>query len=90
MKRDNRKKGCPNPVCEMNIKKHMFKADYNYCPVCSQQLVFVCAKCFSLLDGDNPKHKFCAIHEAERIKPKPIEVTQNAVRRAGVLDASLA
>ena len=80
MSRDSRKKGCPNEGCDMNKKKHRFKADDKFCSKCGTELVFVCPKCFSRITDDGPHHKYCALCEAKQVKPTPIRKVQRAVR----------
>jgi hypothetical protein len=66
MPRDLRKKGCPNPDCEMNKKEKKYSAKENYCSRCGSELVFVCAECFCKLDDQGPQHRICAACEAKK------------------------
>ena len=81
MSHDNRKKGCPNEVCDMHIKQTKMRANYLFCPICSTELVFVCSKCFKKINDEGPHHKYCALCEAKQIKPKPIKIAQDAIQQ---------
>jgi predicted amidophosphoribosyltransferase len=50
MSKDNRKKGCPNSDCQMNIKKIRQSTENDFCPKCATRLVFVCSKCFDEIE----------------------------------------
>ena len=63
--RDKRAKGCPNPECEMNLKKFRYGASDIYCTKCGTELVFVCSKCFSKIEDTGPNHSICVVCEAK-------------------------
>lgn len=64
--RDRRVKGCPNAECERNTKKYHYKATDNFCTICGEKLVFVCADCFKRIADEDPSHVICASCEAHR------------------------
>ena len=66
MPKDKRKKGCPNTKCERNKKKYSYKATDQYCTICGEKLLFVCADCFKRIEDTDMRHKYCAICEANR------------------------
>ena len=81
MAKDLRKKGCPDPQCIMNKKKQKFSADFNVCPVCGSQLVYVCANCFSRIEDIDSKHRICAVCDAKKYDRK--EKQKKVVQKAG-------
>ena len=66
MPKDKRIKGCPNPDCECNRKKHKYTADDRFCTRCGSELVFVCKVCFKKLADEGPQHVICGKCAAER------------------------
>lgn len=64
MAKDKRTKGCSNPDCQKAERKAKFKEEENFCPICSSELVFVCAKCHGPIDDEGPSHKICGSCEA--------------------------
>lgn len=50
-------KGCMNPECIANQKKRNFRSNNNFCPICGQELVFVCKDCRMKL-ADNTR-RYC-------------------------------
>lgn len=78
---DNRKKGCPNELCQLNEKKKLQKAEIDYCPKCGTKLVYVCTKCFSEIEDLGPKHKICSRCDAEAQEKKKAIV--DGVKGAG-------
>ena len=84
MSHDNRKKGCPNEYCDMYKKKKRMSANFNHCPICGMELVFVCPKCFNKIKDEGPKHRYCALCEAKHTpKPRPLKVAGNAIHQLG-------
>ena len=79
LKRDRRAKGCPNPDCENNRNRVLLKAGYRYCPLCKDELVFVCSgrnkdgNCFTLLQDEGPDHVFCRFCDAKHPKDKILD-----------------
>lgn len=59
MPRDNRRRGCPNTSCDMNIKQHKYKMTDRYCSKCGSELVLVCPRCFNKIEDIDHKHKYC-------------------------------
>lgn len=57
---DTRKKACPNEKCE-TYRKKKYSSATNYCPICGEKLVYVCAspKCYTVLEDKGPEHKIC-------------------------------
>ena len=68
--RDKRAKGCPNPECEMNLKKFRYGASDIYCTKCGTELVFVCRKCFRKIEDAGPGHSICGVCEAKSEEQK--------------------
>ena len=66
MPNDHRKKGCQNTECEI-FNKQKFDASYQFCPICGQELVFVCAKakCYNQIEDTGIKHRICRSCEAK-------------------------
>lgn len=82
---DTRKKGCPNKNCEQNQKKIKMKANYNHCPICGTELVFVCAKCFDEIQDEGPAHRICKHCEikAKDGRDKVVEKVKVGAKKAG-------
>lgn len=57
---DSRKKACPNEKCE-NYKSKKYSSKNNYCPICGEELVFVCKSinCYKPIEDIGPKHVYC-------------------------------
>lgn len=85
--KDRRSKGCPNPQCDRNKKKFMYKASDVYCTECGQKLVFVCKKCFGPIEDTGPEHRICPICQAkaEDNRDKAKELGKKAVVGGGVI-----
>ena len=49
-------KGCINKQCIANKKMIKFKKEDSYCSKCGQELFFVCAKCYMVLDDGDGKY----------------------------------
>lgn len=67
---DKRVKGCPNENCSLHKEKLKQKPDMNYCPMCGEKLVFVCAKCFCEIENIDYDHRICALCEVKRSQKK--------------------
>lgn len=65
--KDRRVKCCPNTQCEHNQdrKKHRYSASDQFCSLCGNELVFVCAKCLDSIADEGPAHRVCASCEAK-------------------------
>lgn len=57
---DRRIKGCRNAHCRYNKERKHLPLDYNYCPICGEQVGLVCRKCFAEIE-DLGKTHFCAM-----------------------------
>lgn len=57
-------KGCPNKKCKCNKEKELFIVDQEHCSECGSELVFVCKKCYKILDDG--KKRYCSIHLQEK------------------------
>lgn len=61
---DRKIKGCPNERCRAHKRKMYFKESEHKCPICGEELVYVCKKCYKIF-GDGSK-SLCPICDAER------------------------
>lgn len=57
-------KGCVNRDCKAYTKKVHYKDDYNYCPYCGDDLEYVCADCWKVLEHNDKK--YCTACEVKR------------------------
>lgn len=64
---DTRKKACPNENCE-TYRKKKFDSKINYCPICGEKLIYVCASmnCYNPIEDKGPKHRICESCVQER------------------------
>ena len=64
---DTRKKACPNENCE-TYRKRKFDSKINYCPICGEKLIYVCASmnCYNPIEDKGPKHRICESCVQER------------------------
>ena len=61
-------KGCQNEDCKAYKKKDYFKSDTKNCPICGEELVYVCRKCYKPLDDDS--ETLCRMCYAKREQKK--------------------
>ena len=64
-KKDKRIKGCPDPDCARHVEHYKYKTSDRFCTLCGSQLVYVCAKCFDVIEDSEDKRRYC-----ENCKPK--------------------
>lgn len=64
---DTRRKACPNENCE-TYRKKKFDSKINYCPICGEKLIYVCASmnCYNPIEDKGPKHRICELCVQER------------------------
>ena len=64
---DTRRKACPNENCE-TYRKKKFDSKINYCPICGEKLIYVCASmnCYNPIEDKGPKHRICELCTQER------------------------
>ena len=64
---DTRRKACPNENCE-TYRKKKFDSKTNYCPICGEKLIYVCASinCYNPIEDKGPKHRICESCVQER------------------------
>ena len=67
MKKDKRSKGCPNEAC-IRYKKYRYKAEEQYCSICGEPLVFVCANCFNRIEDQGLTHRYCVLCEQDKAR----------------------
>ncbi len=58
-RKDKRIKACWNPKCKRCKTHYKYKAADKYCSRCSKELVYVCAKCGSIMEDKGRKHTVC-------------------------------
>lgn len=64
---DTRRKACPNENCD-TYKKRKYDSKINYCPICGEKLIYVCASmnCYNPIEDKGPKHRICESCVQER------------------------
>ena len=64
---DTRRKACPNENCD-TYKKRKYESKINYCPICGEKLIYVCASmnCYNPIEDKGPKHRICESCVQER------------------------
>ena len=65
MAKDKRIKGCYNLACKRYRKEYKYETTDNFCTICGQELVYVCAECFEKIEDHGPEHKLCSTCEAK-------------------------
>ena len=77
-------KGCVNKECASFKKKTLFDNKNNFCPICGEELYYVCKKCHTQLEENT---KLCLYHleEKEQNIEKAKEVGVKVVGFAGIL-----
>ena len=77
-------KGCINKECSSCKKKTLFDNKNNFCPICGEQLYYVCKKCHTQLEENT---KLCLRHleEKEQNIAKAKETGAGIVAGAGVV-----
>lgn len=91
MSKDNRKKGCPNINCQMNVKKVKQTAENDFCPKCGTKLIFVCSKCFDEIEDLGKKHRICkkceieAAEKAAKGKAKAKDIVGKGLKAVGTV-----
>lgn len=87
---DKRKKGCPNKNCTQYEKVKM-PAEYNVCPICGAELVYICSKpkCFNEIEDRGPSYKICRACEldAQERRDKAKEKLQGGAKKAAAAAA---
>lgn len=61
-------KGCVNRECKAFTKKIKYKDSFEYCPLCSEKLEYVCADCWKVLDHNTTR--FCEACKVKRQQKK--------------------
>lgn len=74
-------KGCINQDCKANKKKSFFDVKNNFCPLCGQELAFVCKnkKCYTQL-AVTTKKPYCVRCLAEKKQN-----TENAAKAGAMI-----
>ena len=64
---DTIRKACPNENCD-TYKKRKYDSKINYCPICGEKLIYVCASmnCYNPIEDKGPKHRICESCVQER------------------------
>ena len=68
----DKKKGCYNLTCSRYRKEHKYKSTDNYCTICGEKLIYVCAECFAKLEDTDEKicNECQKKHQEQRQKVK--------------------
>ena len=67
------KKGCVNRNCKAYTKKIIYKDEFDYCPLCSEKLEYVCADCWKVLEHDTYRYCEACKVKREQKREKTIE-----------------
>lgn len=67
-------KGCVNRECKAYKKRIHFKDSYEYCPHCSQEIEYVCADCWKVLEQNN--NRLCIACKAKQEQKRANQIDQ--------------
>lgn len=71
-------KGCVNRECVSFINKVHYKDSFDYCPMCSQKLEYVCADCWKVLEHSTSRYCESCKVKREQNRAQKMEIVIKA------------
>lgn len=80
-------RGCQNINCKAHKKKMRFKAYMEKCPLCGEELVHVCKKCYKPLDDDSKELCPLCYSKAMQRKETGAKISKGVLGTVGTIAA---
>lgn len=78
-------KGCVNRECESFTKKKAYKDKFKFCPICGEELEYVCSDCWKVLEHNTEKYCIsCKMNHEQKKAQQADKVKAAGATIAGV------